>query len=177
MTLRPITCKYCSKTISPALPHIGESPQQNMARTVQLMAQHIAEESQEEQRTAKRHPKAGVKPGPHQVAEFLLSATVAGVANYQIAQSFNLSEDLEAAVEIGRHSIHEASRKVRMTDEDVESILPRWLDGELKPIPKYDGITQVARELARDLRDRYEGLGKYAPAQPTPAPAAEPVKG
>ena len=171
MTLHPITCKYCSKTISPALPHIGESPQQNMARTVQLMAQHIADQSQEEQRTAKRHPKAGVKPSPHQLAEFLLSATVAGVANYQIAQSFNLSEDLEAEVEIGRHSIHEASRKVRMTDEDLEALVIEFTG------PKYDETRELARTFLYDLRDRYEGLGKYAPPQPTPAPAAEPAKG
>ena len=146
------------------------------------MAQHIAEKSQEEQRAAKRHPKSGVKPGPHQLAEFMLSATVAGVANYQIAQSFNLSEDLEAAVEIGRHSIHEASRKVRMTDEDIHAILSAQCDADRA------GHHVPWEIILKDIRDRYEGLGQYAPIseqlrdmistglQP-PAPAAEPVKG
>ena len=178
MNLRPITCKYCSEVIKEPTRIVGESIADHHKRMAVILAQHLHKVGQKEAResVAKANGKP-FRPQPHHAAIELLRISAEGITEYLVATHFNLSEDLEVAVEIGRHSIHEASRKVRMTDEDVESILPRWLDGELKPIPKYDGITQVARELARDLRDRYEGLGKYAPAQPTPAPGPEPVKG
>lgn len=164
MSLKPITCKHCQKIISPSPYIFGEPENVRMMKTVQKMAKHL--QSRKEQEEANSIANANGKPfkaGPHHAAVVALEMTVAGIANYQISTNFELSEDLEAARELGRHSIHEASRAVRMADEDLEYI------AEANGL---EGMTRsIVLNYLRDLRDCYEGLGKYAPTQPAPEPA------
>jgi hypothetical protein len=140
-----------------------------MTKTVQKMAKHLQTRKLEEEANA--IASANGKPfkaGPHHAAVIAIEMTVAGIANYQISTNFELSEDLEAARELGRHSIHEASRAVRMTDKELEQMTTDLWCGMC-------GTRDSTKAALRDLCDRYEGLGKYAPAQPAtdPAPAAQ----
>jgi hypothetical protein len=62
--------------------------------------------------------------------------------------------------EDARARLHALTRKVRMTDEDID----KWLVAEDWKSVDSEGVAAL-----RDLRDRYEELGKYAPRKPAPA--------
>lgn len=167
--LKPITCKYCGREIKPPTPIIGEPDMLRQLKTVQKMARHIASRSMEEQQAvsgarARREPDP---PAPHAIAAMQINMAVQGITNYAIAGHFELSEELQASHELGRHSIHEATRAVRMTDEDLEARI------------EAEGIVRhTIWNYLRDLRDEYESLGIHAPAPlaPTSAPKPELVK-
>lgn len=72
--------------------------------------------------------------------------------------------DIEPAL---RARLHAATRKVRMTDEDLKAMI--GLLHRNRSVPLDDVVSMPPRpsdylELLRDLRDRYEDIGKYAPA-------------
>jgi len=67
-----------------------------------------------------------------------------------------------------RARIHEMTRTVRMSDEDLENMTSLFASLHR---------AHDAMLLLKDLRDRYEGLGKYAPAAPEARQEhGEPVK-
>jgi hypothetical protein len=76
-----------------------------------------------------------------------------------------LTEELEAARELGRHSIHAATRKVRMADDDLCEFSK----------PFGDNFDDTWLDMLKDLRDRYEERGKYAPPAPEPENRPESV--
>lgn len=88
--------------------------------------------------------------------------------NYQEAVQL-ITNDLAVLIEAGKVSeperarLHDLTRKVRMTDEDLDKQL-RCLEVVYNPM--------AVRNLVLELRDRYEERGKYAPA----APQVEPVQ-
>ena len=172
MSLKQITCKHCGKVINPPTILIGESEAVRQGKTVQKMAKHIQSRADEEmqQSIASANGKP-FKAGPHHAAVIQLQMTIQGISEYAIARNFNLSEDLEKAVELGRHSIHEYSRSVRMTDEDLDAYLENRdfqyiMDGNA-------GLAPDVPKILRDLRDHYEGLGKYAPVVLENVPSVE----
>ena len=166
-----IKCKHCGKIISPEPVIIGEPENVRQGKTIARMARHIQARAQKEQQENEAAARAAgeqqYKAGPHQTALVTLDVAARGFGEFALAQHFELSGDLETAVDRGRRSIHEATRSVRFTDQDLDR-----LSNEMCP----RGRSAEIEAALRDLRDRYEGLGKYAPAQPAAAPEEQEVK-
>ena len=149
MILSLMKCKICSKIISPpdqAL-IIGESAPARNQRILQSLFSHIQTKAQEEQNQPAQ---------PHIMA--LIAAMTAGenLKGALLIGNFEISPEQEAERQDVLRRVHEITRTVRTTDEDLEKILYAHPNG-------------FAMNALKDLRDRYEGLGKYAPAaQPEP---------
>ena len=156
MILSLMKCKICGKIISPpdqAL-IIGESAQVRNQKILQSLFAHIQGEMQKEQ----THPAK-----PHTAA--LVAAMTAGenLKGAMLIGNFEIGAEQEAERQDVLRRVHEITRTVRITDQEILDMLPTVYQ-------------KSTIQILCDLRDRYEGLGKYAPAQPAPAPQPETVK-
>jgi hypothetical protein len=174
-----IICKLCSqriKTPTSAMV-VGLSQQERLHLIATALGSHLQTAGAHEQQAAaglplygpttnsKPNPATNSKPNPaaaplppmlHQQAVGSCILHGAAVQGYFTLQCFVLTPELEAIQEQNRHIIHEWSRKVRFTDE------------ELKARIEADGIVgHTIWNYLRDLRDEYEGLGIHAPKAPT----------
>jgi hypothetical protein len=85
-----------------------------------------------------------------------------------------LAERPKHLTEPERARLHAATRKVRMTDKDLVSLLEAAMPTHHPADTLLVSVAEVSR-FVRDLRDRYEEIGKYAPAAPQPEkPELEP---
>jgi hypothetical protein len=168
-----LRCKLCNQQIK--LPDealvIGLSEEKRIAIIANTLAKHMSEqgakESQAQHQAMTRqkngNPAAMIPPAPH--AQLVQSCVQQGAVMGQLVQglltlrAFHLTQELEKYAETHRANLHAWSRKVRMSDDDLSSLMVSF-GLEQPTIP-----TQYSR-LLRDLRDRYEELGKYAPATP-----------
>jgi len=158
MILSLMKCKICSKVISPpdqAL-IIGEPPQVWNQRILQSLFSHIHGEMQKEQNRPEK---------PHTAA--LVAAITAGenLKGAMLIGNFEIGADQESERQDVLRRVHEITRTVRISEEGLAAMID-------EDLPEGGAILN----LLCDLRDRYEGLGKYAPAQPAAAPQPEPVK-
>ena len=156
MILSLMKCKICSKIISPpdqAL-IIGEPPEVRNQRILQSLFSHIQEKTQEEQGRPDQ-PHAAALVAAITVGENLKGALLFG--------NFEIGAEQEAERQDVLRRVHEITRTVRITDQEILDMLPTVYQ-------------KSTIQILCDLRDRYEGLGKYAPAQPAPAPQPETVK-
>ena len=156
MILSLMKCKICSKIISPpdqAL-IIGEPPEVRNQRILQSLFSHIQEKTQEEQGRPDQ-PHAAALVAAITVGENLKGALLFG--------NFEIGAEQEAERQDVLRRVHEITRTVRMSDQDL-------MEEHQEPAGGW------VLEKLRDLRDRYEGLGKYAPAQPAAAPQPETMK-
>ena len=156
----PMKCRLCGKIISPPdeARIIGQPETvQNQKIIARLMA-HIGKHAQEEQRSG----------GPH--AQALIEATLASQNLHAslIIGCFQINPEMEADRQRVFARIHELTRTVRITDEDLKTIAQ-----ENGFVLNFDHWAENENllDMLRDLRDRYESLGKYAPAQPEPIEA------
>jgi len=154
MILTPMKCKICSKVISPpdqAL-IIGEPVQVRNQKILQRLYSHITDRMQAEQKQPSK---------PH--TEALLQATLAGenLKGALLVGCFEISADMEAERQSVLKRVHGMTRTVRMSDEDLSQL------GESADLLNGSEWGQ-AFALLQNLRDRYEGLGKYAPAKKQP---------
>lgn len=102
---------------------------------------------------------------PHKQA--LMDATVAGenLKGAMLIGKFEISPDMEAERQGVLARVHEITRTVRTTDQDIlDKVFSMGLRSA--DCPEF--------RILADLRDRYEGLGKYAPL-PVVTPAAKPT--
>lgn len=167
MITLPMKCKICGKIISSpdeAL-IIGQPPQVRNQHIIKRLMNHMNARAEEEAR------KIGPKPHAQGIMEALMIAQNFNGA--LVLGNFELPPDTETERLEVISRVHEMTRQVRMSDEDLDAA---W-DRETEYM--HDRVGSVAIDAAkiffRDLRDRYESLGKYAPAQPAPA-APEEVK-
>ena len=168
MSLQPITCLICKslspirlsrlKKVSPNAPYLNrpdlivtDTPAEREGKEVSILTEHVAHcaavEVKDKDDTEKRHAQA------------IEVARRAGMyfMSYQLAKCFDLPEDLKTPHERARAQFHADTRKVQMTDVDLRIFADGFYDGR-----------DYSFDALRDLRDRYEELGKYAPA-PSPA--------
>ena len=156
MILNLMKCKICGKIISPpdqAL-IIGESAPVRNQKILQSLFYHVQSKMQEEQnRPEQLHTAA------------LIHAMTAGenLKGALLIGNFEISPEQEAERQDVLRRVHEITRTVRMSDGELVTLLKAYLPD----------IVPMDLRVLQDLRDRYEGLGKYAPAT-TPQP--EPVK-
>jgi hypothetical protein len=164
--MKLLKCKLCQAIIPEPPIIIGEPPSVRQAKTIQSMMQHLNELGTKEMQNQLLRRK------PHAQAMSFVIANSTTISNYLMAASFDLPEELEATREMGRHSIHEATRKVRMTDCDLLQIEDEIISELEEP---GDPANRIAVHNAiANLRDRYEEIGQYAPAAPA-APQTEEV--
>ena len=141
-----IRCKVCQKVISEPARIIGDPQGMHEARIMQQLLKHIQSKVDEEMRDSSDQQK------PHCAA---WGPRVASVFTYQMlmcSHLFELTPELESRSETDRARFHESSRKqLKITDEELASTY-------IEP----DG--RAHSDALRDLRDRYEEIGRYAPA-------------
>lgn len=157
MILSLMKCKICGKMISPpdqAL-IIGESAPARNQRILQALFSHIQGQMENERNQPSQ---------PHTAA--LISATVAGenLKGAMLVGCFEVSPDMDRERQDVLRRVHEITRTVRMSDKDLAA---RNLS--------CDECVNDGLAALKDLRDFYEGLGKYAPAEPAAAPQPEPA--
>lgn len=157
MLLIPIKCKLCGKLLSPpdAAKIIGESPQVQNQKIIARIMSHIGSKAQEEQKTG----------GPH--AQALFEATMASQNLHAAALigCFEITPEMEKDRQSVFARIHALTRTVKVSTADLMAMVQCTC-----PIPcctglhVADGVEERALRMLMDLRDRYESLGKYAPA-------------
>ena len=153
MIITPMKCKLCGKTISApdeAL-IIGQPPQARNQRLIAKLLQHMQTRAEEELKDRNGSAR------PHTQA--LVAATVAS-QNFNgalVIGCFDISPDMEAERQGVLKRIHEMTRTIRIPDTELAG-LSKDCDCEGGECT-WDAVLEVLK----DLRDRYEGLGKYAP--------------
>ena len=171
-------CKLCGKKLKTPdqAMVIGIHPQQKVQIIMAALGQHLQEEANHEAQAYQRQTNG--KPSPAQVLPKMLhtqavqSCIVHGgaVQGYFTLQCFVLDSELEAIQEQNRRVIHEWSRSVRITDEELKELVE-------SDVAEIDGLRNTpALSYLKDLRDRYEGLGKYAPQAPVQQPGPQLIK-
>lgn len=167
MVTTPMKCKICGKIISPpdeAL-IIGESPQVRNQKILGKLYSHVQGKMQEEQKQPIQ---------PH--TQILIQATVVGenLKGALLIGNFEISPDMEAERRGVLARVHEITRTVRITDQEILQTIHKldeeWSDGRSITAPN-----QILVDLLRDLRDRYEGLGKYAKVSDAGMMGAHPI--
>ena len=148
----PLKCKLCSKTISPPIRIIGQSDAEYRGACTAKLTGHVAGHAKEEMKTG----------GPHAIANAQAAIPSQNLYSALLLGCFDLPPEMERDRAEVFAMIHALTRTVRMTDQDINAWAPSTVDSE--------GIAAL-----RDLRDRYEGLGKYAPESAN-APQPEEVK-
>jgi hypothetical protein len=161
MILSLMKCRICGKTISPPDQTliIGESAPARNQRILQSLFSHIQGKMQSEQNQADQ---------PHTAA--LIAAMTAGenLKGALLIGNFEISPEQEAERQDVLRRVHEITRTVRVSDEELQQAFRR-ATMSIGTGPLYGSHW----EFCKDLRDRYEGLGKYAPKAAT---QPEPVK-
>jgi hypothetical protein len=155
-------CKICRKEIDPPEVLIGERPEDRDKRIISRLLRHLQKRAEIE--------KAG--GGPHLEAIQHAAATcmhISGNLNGALLTgNFELPAELEKQrLELLRQ-VHEMTRQVRLSDEDLKALYNAYCNGAVR--------YPTSLSLLKDIRDRYESLGLYAPAQPAPAAQPEEVK-
>ena len=157
MIIGSLKCKICRKEIEPPPLVIGESSEDRDKRIIARILQHLSKRAEME--------KAG--GGPHLEAIQKAAATCMHIGSNLngalLTGNFELPEELEQQRLSLLRQVHEMTRQVRMSDEKLEK--------EFRRATFRHGtgpLFGMHWEFIRDLRDRYESLGKYAPAQPAP---------
>lgn len=158
MVTTPMKCRLCGKIIPLPVEIIGETPQQRQMRMVGALMAHITRAIDEEQKTklSRRHTEAA------KLASTQATTIAANMNGALIVQNFDIPEELEAARRDLLRDVHEMTRQVRMTDQELADLYERYKNGTDK--------WPTSLDFLKDLRDRYESLGKYAPAKPANAP-------
>ena len=158
-------CKLCGKIIEPPQLLIGEPEGKRKQRTVRKLMKHMEERVETE-------AKSG-RGGPHleatQKAAMRCNLIAANLNGVFLTEHFEMPEDLQTDRQALLRDVHEMTRQVRLTDEDLHRENSRfWFrtSSSVEPITPTDIL-----KVLFDLRDRYESLGKYAPAAPN-VPAA-----
>ena len=155
MIITPMKCKLCGKTISPpdeAL-IIGEADGARKAKLIAELTQHIVTEGNNEVRRNGPNEDAG----PHTAAICAANKAAQHLGTALMVNCFDVSPDLDTdRLEVFRR-IHAVTRTVRIPDTELER-LSKDCDCEGGECT-WDAVLEVLK----DLRDRYEGLGKYAP--------------
>ena len=157
-----LKCKICGKEIEPPPLVIGEySSEDRDKRVIARVLQHLSKRAEME--------KAG--GGPHLEAIQKAAATCMHISSNLngalLTGNFELPEDLEQQRLSLLRQVHEMTRQVRMSNQELIE--------QCDHIQDCAGAAERALRIMLDLRDRYESLGRYAPAQPAPA-APEEVK-
>lgn len=169
MLILPIKCKHCGKTISPpdAAKIIGESPQVQNQRIIGKLMGHLQGKAEDEGK--------GIIGGPH--AQALIEATLVAQNLHMalVLGGFELSAEMEADRQQVLKRVHEITRTVKMTDNELELLAASAFDHP-DALDDEGTILNHAENALRDLRDRYEGLGKYAPKPPAAAQPVQTVK-
>lgn len=149
-----LKCKICGKEIAPPEILIGETPDARDGRTINKLLTHLQKRAEMESKS----PTGG--PHHHAIATAARACMhISGNLNGAILTgNFELPEDLEAQRQSLLRQVHEMTRTVRMSDDDLRAMLAAYTNGS----DRYP--TSLA--FIQDLRDRYEGLGKYAPVVP-----------
>ena len=164
MSLIPMKCKLCGKIIEPPEILIGEPEGKRKQRTVRKLMKHMEERVETE-------AKSG-RGGPHleatQKAAMRCNLIAANLNGVFLTEHFEMPEDLQSDRQALLRDVHEMTRQVRVSDEE----LMRMLDGCTVTIGTgFSTPSMHAEDVLKDLRDRYESLGKYAPAAPNaPSP-------
>lgn len=156
MILLPLKCKLCNKIISPPdqTKIIGESEQVTNQKIIAKLMSHIGGQAKEEQKTG----------GPH--AQALIEATLAAqnLHSALIIGCFEITPEMEQDRAQVFEKIHQLTRTFKISDEDLATEFRRATFSH-----GTGPIYGTHWEFIKELRDRYEGLGKYAPVQPKPA--------
>lgn len=160
MIIGSLKCKICSKEIEPPAVLIGESSEFRDKRIIVRLLTHLQKRAEFE--------RAG--GGPHLDAIQRAAATCMHISSNLngalLTGNFELPAELEKQRLDLLRQVHEMTRQVRMSDEDLKKCIEDRV--------KYGEITEWI--MLKHLRDRYESLGQYAPAQPAPAAKPEEVK-
>jgi len=155
MIIGSIKCKICGKEILPPEIEMGESSTAREQRTIGKLLSHLQKRAESEQRLG--------TGGPHLQAIQQAAAKsmhISGNLNGALLTgNFELPADLEAQRVDLLRQVHEMTRTVRMSDGDLANMMT-WSPATR---PLSAEWTTAVFEFIQDLRDRYEGLGKYAP--------------
>ncbi len=164
MILGALHCKLCSKEIDPPEILLNESPEDRDKRIIARLLKHL-------QKRAEMERERG---GPHlQAIQHAAQTCMHISANLNgalLTGNFELPEDLEIQRQSLLKQVHEMTRTVRVSDDELDSLLTTLIT-EDEPEFGRSELWEPMSALFRDFRDRYESLGKYAP-QPANAPAA-----
>ncbi len=138
MSIQPITCKLCGKQIPEGLPIVGEPPENARRRKVQNMTIHMQD----------KHP---VSFQTALTTGMLCGQTIPAI---MLAADFDLPDEMEQQRQSERARIAKLVRRVTLSDAQLEHLLTDSLATE---------HIGDALWLLKDLRDRYEEIGEYAP--------------
>ena len=149
-------CKLCGKIISPPdeTPLIGEPPQVRNQKIIARLMKHMQSRVEAE---------AKIGSGPHLQAMAESSVASQNFSGALLIGHFEISPDMEQDRQYVLFRVHEMTRKVRMTNEELMATVRCTCPGECTGLHVADGVEERALRMMMDLRDRYEGLGKYAP--------------
>lgn len=158
----PLKCKLCNRTISPPTRIIGQSEAEYRGSLTAKLMGHVAGHAKEEGKTGGPHAQGNAEAAIR--AQNLYAALLMGC--------FEITPEMEQDRSRVFAMIHQLTRTVKVTDEELQSIAR----AEISQIEDPDGFSDGMVNVLQDLRDRYEGLGKYAPKPAeTNAPAAQEV--
>lgn len=153
----PVKCKLCGTTIKPPELIIGEDPRIGLLKQIQKMATHMSRRAEDEARD-------GATQKPHLEAYALHQAQAQNLAGVLMSRCFDLSPELQAYAERERARLATSVRKTTLADADLETLTAK---NDLQGATLW-----IVLAYLKDLRDRYEEIGDYAPA----AINAEPAK-
>ena len=161
----PVKCKLCGATIKPPELIIGEDPRIPLLKQIAKMAAHMAKRAEDEARN-------GGLTKPHLEAFAQQQGQAQNLAGVLMSRCFDLSPELEAYAERERAMLARTLRKATVTDEEIQEISISTLNAVMEQFEDrpYVELLQHLKAAVKDLRDRYEELGDYAPAEvPTTA--------
>ena len=148
-------CKLCGKIISPPdeTPLIGEPPQVRNQKIIQRLMRHM-----------QNRVEAEAKLGAGEHLQAMADATVASqnFSGALLIGYFEISPDMEKGRQLVMQRIHEMTRSVRMADQEIDRIVAKRTEGMTHSLSTV-AFVRAMYDALRDLRDRYEGLGQYAP--------------
>ena len=135
-------CRLCQQPIRFGVPIIGEKPEAQATRYVQILQQHI---------DAKHFRQAA------QIRK--MAGTFAETFGYLlIVQAFHTAEPaLLGAYDASRAPIHDLTRKYRLPDDDLYKLI----DEATPASPFKKGLVDAAMPLARKIRDILQESGEY----------------
>ena len=144
MSLTPLRCKACKTILQEPPVIVGEDPEMRLSKAVVLILQHFDQHAQKEAQD--RNPATN-KPHLAAMQNSVMPALMTAQTWLKMGH-FELPDYLQAARDQARRSIHGATFKRRMSDEDVQKLAEHLNTSVI-------GLT--------NLRDYYEESGQYAP--------------
>jgi len=172
MSIQPILCKICQSCTpevlqrirkqDPLAPEIrkpdiivGQSEAQRIGAEIVLLLQHIERAAKIEQANGRDGVKAHLQTFAH------IANQAQELSILLASRCFSLPEDMRPPHELARAKFHAITRKVKLSDQELEAITQTMPPNRGDLRDRYEVLMTL-----QDLRDRYEEIGKYAP---TPA--------